>query len=133
MSYLFRTSGQVVGVALSGAILQAKLRTELEKRISGPDAAKVSFTLMLTQHAAHAPRQTIAAIRHQSSIIPTLPAHERAAAVAAYAVALRWVFGFVAAAALATLLSCITIENRTLPEHTKSSTDDAEQPADAED
>lgn len=52
--------------------------------------------------------------------------------MAAYSVALRWVFGFVAAAALVTLLSCITIENRQLPEYSKGPSGDAEQPADAE-
>lgn len=32
MSYLFRTTGQVVGVAGSGVILQAMLKHELRKR-----------------------------------------------------------------------------------------------------
>ncbi|WVR06002.1 hypothetical protein IAU60_003030 [Kwoniella sp. DSM 27419] len=42
LSYLSRTIGQVLGVALSGALTQAVLQRELEKKITGSDAEKVS-------------------------------------------------------------------------------------------
>lgn len=43
VTYLFRTTGQVLGVSLSGAILQGVLLQRLRLRISGPDAHKVFF------------------------------------------------------------------------------------------
>ena len=43
VSYVARTTGQVIGVALSGAITQSILNKELHNRIRGPDAAKVSL------------------------------------------------------------------------------------------
>lgn len=42
VTYLFRTTGQVLGVSLSGAVLQAVLLQKLRERIQGPDAAEVS-------------------------------------------------------------------------------------------
>ena len=41
MMFLFRTTGQVLGVSLSGAILQVVLTKQLQKRITGPGAAEV--------------------------------------------------------------------------------------------
>ena len=45
VTYLFRTTGQVLGVSLSGALLQAVLNVKLQQRIHGVDAEKVC-TLM---------------------------------------------------------------------------------------
>ena len=42
VTYLFRTTGQVLGVSLSGAVLQAVLLQKLRERIHGPDAVEVS-------------------------------------------------------------------------------------------
>ena len=44
VSYVFRTLGQVLGVALSGAVLQAILQKELSARITGKGAEKVRMT-----------------------------------------------------------------------------------------
>lgn len=41
VTYLFRTTGQVIGVSLSGALLQAILTTKLRERIHGPNAIEV--------------------------------------------------------------------------------------------
>ncbi|CUA76812.1 Multidrug resistance protein fnx1 [Schizosaccharomyces pombe 972h-] [Rhizoctonia solani] len=41
ISYLFRTTGQVLGVSLSGALIQAVLVSSLRKRIQGPGAEKI--------------------------------------------------------------------------------------------
>lgn len=43
VTYLFRTTGQVLGVSLSGAILQAVLLQKLRERIQGPGSAEVGF------------------------------------------------------------------------------------------
>lgn len=42
VSYLFRTTGQVLGVSLSGALTQAILAKELGERITGEGAEEVS-------------------------------------------------------------------------------------------
>jgi hypothetical protein len=42
VSYVFRTTGQVLGVSLSGALLQSLLLTSLRKKIQGPGSAEVS-------------------------------------------------------------------------------------------
>ena len=44
ITYLFRTTGQVLGVTLSGALLQAILTKKLRKRITGPEAFEVQST-----------------------------------------------------------------------------------------
>ncbi|KAJ3413558.1 hypothetical protein HDV05_007859 [Chytridiales sp. JEL 0842] len=41
VSYLFRSTGSVLGVAISQATLQAVLKTRLESTVKGPDAAKI--------------------------------------------------------------------------------------------
>lgn len=41
VTYLFRTTGQVIGVSLSGALLQAILTAKLRERIHGPNAVEV--------------------------------------------------------------------------------------------
>lgn len=54
VTYLFRTTGQVLGVSLSGTVLQAVLQKKLQERITGPGAAQVSFA----SHHAQASRLT---------------------------------------------------------------------------
>nr|XP_019014992.1 multidrug resistance protein fnx1 [Kwoniella pini CBS 10737]OCF53773.1 multidrug resistance protein fnx1 [Kwoniella pini CBS 10737] len=75
LSYVFRTIGQVLGVALSGALAQAILQKELSARISGPDAD-----------------ETIAAIRESSASIRYLPEPLKSIAIASYQKALHAVF-----------------------------------------
>lgn len=43
MSYMFRYSGQVVGVSLAGVILQGTLKNELRRRIAGEGSEEVRF------------------------------------------------------------------------------------------
>ncbi|KAI0003006.1 vacuolar amino acid permease [Russula compacta] len=45
LSYLFRTTGQVLGVSLSGALLQGILLSKLRQRIHGPNAEELDPTL----------------------------------------------------------------------------------------
>lgn len=75
MSYLFRTTGQVLGVSLSSALVQSILSTDLPKRIKGPAAAEI-----------------ISRIRQDTESIRFLPTLERQAAVDVYGKALKAVF-----------------------------------------
>lgn len=43
ITYLFRTTGQVLGVSLSGTVLQAVLLKKLRERITHPGADEVSL------------------------------------------------------------------------------------------
>jgi len=81
---LFRGIGQVSGVAVTSAIFQNALERELEKRITGPDAAEL-----------------ISNIRHSSRFVLTLPEETQTLAREAYAIGLNRVFLFTAAAAFA--------------------------------
>jgi len=43
ITYLFRTTGQVLGVSLSGAIMQAVLLQKLRERIQGAGSAQIIY------------------------------------------------------------------------------------------
>ncbi|KAK8866078.1 hypothetical protein IAR55_001229 [Kwoniella newhampshirensis] len=75
LSYVFRTIGQVLGVALSGALTQAVLERELESRITGPNADEI-----------------IASIRESSSSIRYLDEPLKTIAIISYRKALHAVF-----------------------------------------
>ncbi|KAH9938404.1 vacuolar amino acid permease [Fomitopsis serialis] len=94
ITYLFRTTGQVLGVSLSGALLQAILTRKLRERITGPGAIE---------------------IRHSTNLIPELEPHLRRAAVDSYADALRVVFICQAVANFLCFLCCIPIQENSLP------------------
>jgi len=98
ISYLFRTSGQVLGVSLTGALAQSILREELRKRIHVPGAEEL-----------------IREIRHTTSIIRDLEPELRDAASSSWAVALRAVFICNAAISFGMLLSCLPIQEFELP------------------
>jgi len=100
ITYLFRTTGQVVGVSLSGAVLQAVLLEKLRERIRGPDAEQIIY-----------------AIRHTTEIIPTLPSTLQKAAVDSYADALRVVFICQFAINVLAFLVCLPIQECPLPEN----------------
>jgi len=99
MSYLFRTSGQVIGVSLSGTLLQYLLVKHLNERITGPGAAEI-----------------IENIRHSTIIIPSLDPPIRRAAIESYALSLRTIFWAQAAIAVLAFLSCLPIQENPLPE-----------------
>ncbi|WWC61030.1 uncharacterized protein I303_103608 [Kwoniella dejecticola CBS 10117] len=93
MSYLFRTVGQVLGVAISAAIVQHVVQQDLERNIIGPGAAKVIYQ-----------------IRHSTSSIPHLPQDYRHAAIRAYEHALHLVFIFNLIVSILTVLSLALVE-----------------------
>ncbi|KIJ16260.1 Drug:H+ antiporter-2 family protein [Paxillus involutus ATCC 200175] len=72
---LFRGLGQTSGVAISSAVFQSRLASELRQRIHGPDAAEV-----------------IMDIRHSLSLVTSLPPDLQRAARDSYAASLRTVF-----------------------------------------
>jgi len=98
MIYLFRTTGQVLGVSLSGALLQTILTKQLRKRITGPDAVEI-----------------IERIRHSSTIIPELSTRNKVAAIISYAVGLRAVFICQVACNVLAFMCCIPIQENPLP------------------
>lgn len=98
ITYLFRTTGQVLGVSLSGAVLQGVLLQRLRARITGPGADKIIYL-----------------IQHTTDIIPTLDPVTRQAAVDSYADALRVVFICQVAINVCGLLACLPIQENALP------------------
>ncbi|KAF7352928.1 Multidrug resistance protein fnx1 [Mycena venus] len=98
ITYLFRTTGQVLGVSLSGAILQAVLLQKLRMRIQDPRSAEIIYE-----------------IRHSAESIRDLDPQWKKAAVDSYADALRAVFIFQAAMAFLAFLTCLPIEENPLP------------------
>ncbi|PVG04171.1 MFS general substrate transporter [Serendipita vermifera] len=99
VTYLFRTTGRVVGVSLSGTLFQAVLLKKLRETMPGPDTAKI-----------------IEAIRHDASLVRFLDGTQKEAAVQSFAQALRAVFICQAIAAFMALLCSLPIEERPLPE-----------------
>ncbi|CAA7259524.1 unnamed protein product [Cyclocybe aegerita] len=98
ITYLFRTTGQVLGVSLGGTILQAVLLRKLRSRIQGEGSTDLIYR-----------------IQHSTQIIPTLEPHLRKAAVDSYADALRVVFIFQAALGFLGFLACLPIQESALP------------------
>ncbi|EPT03548.1 hypothetical protein FOMPIDRAFT_1158252 [Fomitopsis schrenkii] len=96
ITYLFRTTGQVLGVSLSGALLQAVLTRKLRERITGPGAFEVSPI-------------------HSTNVIPDLEPYLRKAAVDSYADALRIVFICQAVCNFLCFLCCLPIQENPLP------------------
>jgi hypothetical protein len=98
ITYLFRTTGQVLGVSLSGAVLQSILLRKLRQRITGADSLEI-----------------IEEIRHSISSIPGLAPAYRKAAVESYADALHVVFICHIAINILVFIACVPIEEHPLP------------------
>lgn len=99
MSYLFRTTGQVLGVSLSAAIVQAVLKRELTQRITGHGSAEV-----------------IALIRRSTSSIAHLPLSQQTAATDAYHIAIHTVFIFDFVCSLVGVLAMCGIKEEPMPD-----------------
>ena len=98
MSYFFRSNGQVLGVAMTGGIMQVSLLRALRWRIVGPDADDM-----------------IARIRHEATSIDKLPEEFQGAAIESYTYALHNVFVFVFLCDILALVCGLFIENERLP------------------
>lgn len=97
-TYLFRTTGQVLGVSASAVVLQAVLVAKLRARITDSNSAEI-----------------INSIRHSTEIIPTLKPYLRDAAVRSYADALRVVFIGQSVISFLCLIACTFFEEHALP------------------
>lgn len=108
ITYLFRTSGQILGVGLSGAVLQFSLRNELRKRIPCNE-------------------DLVTRIRHSSQLIAHLPVDLQRKAGEAYYVSFQKVWVFLSIVSVATVLGCVAIEDRELPKFKHSDGKDADE------
>ncbi|KAJ6588154.1 vacuolar amino acid permease [Mycena capillaripes] len=94
---LFRGIGQVGGVAISSAIFQSRLDTELRKRINTPDAEEL-----------------ILKIRRSSAVIRTLEPEQQRKARDSYAIGLKTVYIFAACSTLLAYLVRLPIPDEDL-------------------
>ncbi|KAF9460915.1 major facilitator superfamily domain-containing protein [Collybia nuda] len=99
---LFRGIGQVGGVAISSALFQAKLDTELRRRIHRPDAEEL-----------------ILKIRQSARLVNTLPLDLRKKAQESYAVSINAVFVFAACCTMLAYLVRVPIPDKDLDSQPK--------------
>ncbi|ORY80978.1 major facilitator superfamily-domain-containing protein [Protomyces lactucae-debilis] len=92
LSYLARSNGQVLGVAVSAAILQGLLQTQLERRIPN--------------------HKLVEKIRRDASVVKHLKPKFREQAIESYKVAGQWTFVSIAAMGLLGVLSATMIHER---------------------
>ncbi|KAF8061819.1 major facilitator superfamily domain-containing protein [Lyophyllum atratum] len=105
---LFRGIGQVSGVAISSAIFQSNLDTELRRRIHGPDADEL-----------------VMKIRHSSQLLTSLPYDLQKIVRDSYAISLKSVFIFSACSTFLAFLVRIPIPDKDLDQKPKGdSTED---------
>jgi len=102
-------TGQVLGVGIAGAILQAVLSEQLKRRITGDGALQVRYSswihLRFDTDRISLFYQIIESIRQSSSSIRDLEEPFKSAAIASYDQAIHAVFIFCAAFALLTVIS----------------------------
>ncbi|WWD15989.1 hypothetical protein CI109_100413 [Kwoniella shandongensis] len=112
MTYLFRSIGQVLGVAITAAIVQSVVLKDLTRAITGPEAKEIIYT-----------------IRHSTSSIRTLPAKYQLPAVDAYDHALRLVWRFNLVVSIVTVLALMIVEEEEMPgrEELKAQREQAEE------
>ncbi|KZV90612.1 MFS general substrate transporter [Exidia glandulosa HHB12029] len=94
---LWRGVGQVSGVAVSSALFQTILDSELRRRITAPGSQEI-----------------IDKIRHSSKIVRDLPPEIQGPARASYAVALQWVFTFAAISTFTAFLVRLPIPEQSI-------------------
>ncbi|KAF8162661.1 vacuolar amino acid permease [Crassisporium funariophilum] len=100
---LFRGIGQVGGVAVSSAIFQSSLETELRKRIHTPDAEEL-----------------IKRIRQSTRLVSTLPPNLQRIARDSYSISLKSVFFFAACSTMLAYLVRLPIPDKLLDKHPRS-------------
>ncbi|KAH7911105.1 major facilitator superfamily domain-containing protein [Hygrophoropsis aurantiaca] len=94
---VFRGIGQVGGVAISSALFQSKLDSELRRRIHAPNAEEI-----------------ISEIRHSAKLVANLPPDLQRAARDSYAVSLKAVFILAACSTFLAYLARLPIPDKTL-------------------
>ncbi|XAO22611.1 hypothetical protein I312_101384 [Cryptococcus bacillisporus CA1280] len=99
MTYLFRTVGQVLGVAISSAIVQSIVQKDLVRTITGPEAQDIIYV-----------------IRHSTSAIQTLEPQYKIPAIQAYEHALRLVWIFNLVLSIFTVLTLMIVKEEEMPD-----------------
>ncbi|KIJ06515.1 hypothetical protein PAXINDRAFT_164671 [Paxillus involutus ATCC 200175] len=112
---LFRGMGQVSGVAISSALFQSKLASELRKRIQTPDAEEV-----------------ISKIRHSATLVSELPPELQRAARDSYAEALRAVFILAACSTFLAYIARLPVPEKSLDKNPRKKPNDASDASQAE-
>jgi hypothetical protein len=93
VSYLFRTTGGVLGVSTCQGVFQAVLKSQLLQKITGPGAAEI-----------------IDSVRKSVSVIKDLPPDVRELVIDAYLYAIKSAFSLTIAFAIMALISVLFIE-----------------------
>ncbi|KAF8548481.1 MFS general substrate transporter [Imleria badia] len=97
---VFRGLGQVCGVAVSSALFQSRLNSELQARIQTPDADEI-----------------ISRIRHSTTLVARLPPDLQRAARDSYAASLRAVFFLAACSTLLAYIARLPIPEKKLEQN----------------
>ncbi|KAH7924071.1 MFS general substrate transporter [Leucogyrophana mollusca] len=113
---VFRGIGQVGGVAISSALFQSKLDTELHRRIHTPDAEEV-----------------ISKIRHSAKLVASLPPDLQRAARDSYAISLKAVFVLAACSTFLAYLVRLPIPEKALEHGARKKANDNDGAATRED
>ncbi len=92
LSYLARSTGQVLGVTISSSILQAVLKTELSRRIADSDIVN--------------------RIRQDVTVVRRLSPELRESAIASYNLALHWAFASVGVIGFCAFLAAVCIKDK---------------------
>lgn len=93
ISYLFRTTGGVLGVSTCQGVFQAVLKTQLVEKVKGPNAAEI-----------------IDAVRKSVSVIWELPEDVREMVLEAYLIAIKYAFSLTIVFAVLALVSVSFVE-----------------------
>ena len=117
VTYLFRTTGQVIGVSIGGAVLQSVLLRSLREKITGPGAEEIIEAVRYDypNTSLNEANTDIHKKRHSTSVISTLDPETQKYATAAYSKALHVVFICQAAINFCAFLSCLPIQENPLP------------------
>jgi hypothetical protein len=94
ISYLFRSSGGVIGISATSAIFQGFVKSILTERIHGPDAAEI----------IEIARKSMNQVRH------VLAPEIQEIVIDTYQIAVRYAFYFCICVSVCTLLSTIFIQ-----------------------
>ncbi|KIJ12570.1 hypothetical protein PAXINDRAFT_82767 [Paxillus involutus ATCC 200175] len=129
---LFRGMGQVSGVAISSALFQSKLASELRKRIQTPDAEEASSHSFCRACRLTLCIQMISKIRHSSTLVSELPPELQRAARDSYAEALRAVFILAACSTFLAYIARLPVPEKSLDKNPRKKPNDASDASQAE-
>ncbi|KAH0830218.1 major facilitator superfamily domain-containing protein [Lanmaoa asiatica] len=133
---VFRGVGQVCGVAISSALFQFKLKSELRARIHTPDADEVRVTSQHHHVGIVTDRdlllQIISRIRHSATLVAQLPQDLQRVARDSYAVSLRAVFFLAACSTLLAYIVRLPIPDKDLEQSERTKSDAASDASRAE-